>query len=144
MKRLLMGMLLIFISCGGALANNSIAIVKLTQGEVSAKRQGTTFSLKPGANLKAGDILITGSRSRIGIIFNDGSVLTLEEKSFLRIREFVFKPVTKDFKFNLFLKHGTGLFESGKIGKLAPQDFKFEIPDGVIGIRGTKFLVEVK
>jgi hypothetical protein len=34
--------------------------------------------------------------------------------------------------------------ETGKIGKLAPQNFAFQIPQGTIGIRGTKFIVDVE
>ena len=58
------------------------------------------------------------------MIFHDGSVLTLEEKSFLRIKEFVFLPIEKKFNFHLYLKKGGALFESGKIGTLSPATAK--------------------
>ena len=87
---------------------------------------------------------MTGSNSRVGVIFRDGSVLSLEGNSFLRIKEFIFQPIEDKFDFKLFLKKGTALFESGKIGTLSPKSFRFEIPQGTVGIRGTKFLVEVK
>ena len=42
------------------------------------------------------------------------------------------------------LKKGKAVFSSGKIGKLSPESVKFRIPEGIIGIRGTQFAVEVK
>jgi len=146
MKILITGLLIISFFCVNinAFADNGIAIVKSSKGDVKAKRSDEILSLLPGVRLQVGDIIITGSNSRVGIIFNDGSVLSLDENSFFRINDFVFKPIEKKFKFNLYLENGAALFESGKIGKLAPQNFKFEIPEGTIGIRGTKFLVEVK
>jgi len=144
MKRWVLGLLLIFAFCSPVDANDGIAIVKIATGKVSIKRSGETLSVKPSDRLLAGDILMTGHNSRVGIIFHDGSVLSLEENSFLRIKEFIFQPIEDKFDFRLFLKKGTALFESGKIGTLSPKSFHFEIPQGTVGIRGTKFLVEVK
>ena len=139
-----MGLLTGFLLCGSAIAADDIAIVKQAQGDVTIKRVGELLAVRQSDKLQAGDILITGKNSRVGVIFHDGSVLSLEEKSFLRIKKFVFKPIENTFKFNLQLKKGAALFESGKIGILSPEDFTFEIPEGTIGIRGTKFLVEVR
>jgi len=144
MKVFVAGLLLITLFCINVQADSGIAIVKSTKGDVTLKRADETSMLWPGARLQVGDIIITESNSRVGIIFNDGSILSLEENSFFRVKDFVFKPIEKKFRFNLFLENGAALFESGKIGKLAPENFKFEIPEGTIGIRGTKFLVEVK
>ncbi len=145
-QSLLIVLLAIFMLARPAFAGeqNSIAIVKKAKGQVTVKRDGQVLPLQARDNLQAGDILITGLQSQVGIIFADGSVLFLEENSFLRIKEFVFKPLEDNFKFKLYMKKGTALFETGKIGKLAPKSFEFKIPKGTIGIRGTKFLVEVK
>ena len=139
--------LLFFISlliCGSAIAGDDIAIVKHVQGDVTIKRTGKIIPIKQGDRLQSGDILMTGENSLVGAIFHDGSILSLEEKSFLRVKEFVFKPIESKFKFNLYLEKGAALFESGKIGALSPDSFTFGIPEGTIGIRGTKFLVEVR
>jgi len=42
------------------------------------------------------------------------------------------------------LPKGTIVFESGKIGKLAPEKVTIKVPQGIIGIRGTKFIVEAE
>lgn len=144
MKQWILGLLFVLIYCNAVLALDNIAIVKNTKGVVTVKRAGEIHLIKPGDQLHKGDILMTGDNSRVGMIFDDGSILSLEEKSFLRIKDFLFIPIESKFKFKLYLKKGTALFESGKIGTLSPEDFSFEIPEGTIGIRGTKFLIEVK
>lgn len=123
---------------------DDIAIIKTVKGDVKIKRSDEIISAEQSDNLEPGDILITGKNSHIGVIFHDGSVLSLKENSFLRISEFEFKPIEDKFKFKLKLKKGAALFESGKIGTLSPEDFSFEVPEGTIGIRGTRFLVEIK
>ncbi len=143
MRQLLLVPLLVLMLCSAACAAEGIALVKNASGDVSVKRAGEIVPVKQGDRLQAGDLLITGSGGRVGVIFHDRSVLSLKENSFLQIKDFVFKPIEQGFKFNLFLKKGAALFESGKIGKLSPDDFTFEIPEGSIGIRGTKFLIEV-
>jgi hypothetical protein len=123
---------------------SSIAIVKKTTGKVLVKRNNKEKSLKAGSSLRVGDIIMTKSKSSAGIIFDDGSRLSLGEKAIIVIREFKVKPSTKEYDVDLDLKRGKAVFSSGKIGKLAPDALKFRIPEGIIGIRGTKFAVEVE
>jgi len=144
MRYYLLILLLGFLLCGPAIAAEEIAIVKQVQGAVSMKRAGEILAVRQRDKLQAGDILMTGANAQVGVIFHDGSVLSLEEKSFLRIEEFIFQPIENKFNFKLYLKKGAALFESGKIGTLSPESFSFGIPAGTIGIRGTKFLVEVR
>jgi hypothetical protein len=42
------------------------------------------------------------------------------------------------------LSKGTAAVETGKIGKLAPKNISFKVPQGSVGIRGTKFIVDVE
>jgi len=126
------------------LLSNDIAIVKKTSGEVFAKRSKNLQVLSIGDKLQVGDILMTKSSSSIGILFDDGTSLSLGSNSILSIDKYVFKPAKKEFLFDINMQKGLATFESGKIGKLAPEAVKFKVPEGIIGIRGTKFYVEVK
>ncbi len=123
---------------------SSIAIVKKASGEAFVKRNSHIISLKRGEQLYQGDVLITKKDGNIGIIFDDGTLLSLGENSILDINKYIFKPASNNFDIDLNMKKGLAAFESGKIGKLSPKSVKFKIPEGTIGIRGTKFLVEVK
>ncbi len=125
-------------------AFESVAIVKNISGEVYAKRDSKKVRLKAGDQLSQGDILLTKSNSSVGVIFEDGTLLSLGENSILSINRYLFKPSTNQFDIDLNMKKGTSAFESGKIGKLSPKSVKFRVPQGTIGIRGTKFYVEVK
>ena len=122
----------------------NIAIVKKIKGTVEVKRKGQVISIRKGSTLKNGDVILTKSKSSIGIMFDDGSRVSLGEKAIFVINHYVVKPSRKEYDIDLELKKGKAMFSSGKISKLAPQAVKFRIPEGAIGIRGTKFVVEVK
>ena len=123
---------------------SDVALVKKMSGKVEVKRNNKIIKIKIGSSLKNGDIIISKANSSIGITFDDGSRLSLGEKAIFVIKEFKVKPEKNEFKVNFKLKKGKAVFNSGKVGKLAPKSVKFHIPEGVIGIRGTKFVVEVR
>lgn len=122
----------------------SVGIVKTTTGTVEVKRDAKAIELKVGSTLENGDIIMTKSKSSVGITFDDGTRLSLGEKAIFVIKIFKVKPEKKEFDVDVYLKKGKAIFSSGKIGKLSPESVKFRIPEGIIGIRGTKFAVEVK
>lgn len=135
---------IVFLIFSTFLFANSVAIIKMTKGSPVVKRGDETIMIKVGDKIQNNDILITDANSKIGAMFDDGSAITLGESSFLNVEEFKFKPIEEEFKFKLNLDKGKVIFESGKIGELSPESFEFRIPDGIIGIRGTKFLIELK
>lgn len=121
-----------------------IAFVKTVQGKVLIKRIYDILPVKIGDTLNVGDILLTDKNSSVGIIFDDGSRLTLGSKSHILIEKYIFKPSEQKFAFDLNMTKGKALFESGKFGTTAPEKFKFKIPEGIIGIHGTKFYVDIR
>ena len=127
----------------GSLHASSIGIVKSVKGSVVAKSGNSTVTLKNGNMLDSGMVLMTKHNSSATIIFSDNSSLVLGANSLLNLEKFVFKPLEKEYGFELFLKKGTISFESGKIGDLSPEDFILKTPEGTVAIRGTKFIVEV-
>ena len=122
----------------------SVAIVKTLTGEAEVKRGKKSIALKVGSTLENGDIIKSKENSSVGITFDDGSRVSLGEKAIFVINNFKVKPSKKEYDVDLDLKQGKAVFTSGKIGKLSPKSVKFRIPEGIIGIRGTKFAVEVK
>jgi len=139
-----MGKIIILLSIVSGLLFGGVAIVKTIEGKVKVKRNKKMIPLKVGSGLENGDIIISRSDSSIGIVFDDGSRLSLGEKSIFVIKKFKVDPSKKEYDVNLRLKKGKAVFHSGKVGKLAPESVKFHIPEGIIGIRGTSFAVEVK
>lgn len=122
----------------------NIAIVKNTSGEVLLKHEGGLKPIEKGTLLYAGDVLQTSDKSSVGVIFNDGTVVSLGAKSVFAVNTYRFKPSANDYAIDMGLSKGNAVVETGKIGKLAPQNFSFKIPQGTVGIRGTKFIVDVE
>ncbi|WP_373000326.1 FecR domain-containing protein [Sulfurimonas sp.] len=123
---------------------SEIAFAKSVKGDVTVKSGDKTSNIKSGSTLDSGMILITKEKSSITIIFKDGSNLVLGPNSMIKLEKFLFKPIEKEYEFELFLEKGSVAFESGKIGDLSPEDFILKTPDGTVAIRGTKFAVKVQ
>ncbi len=136
--------LLLFLGVYMTLSAEEIAVVRYMEGSVLAKSDSGTQELKVGSSLEENMLIITKESALVTIIFKDNSVLNLGENSLLKLEKFVFKPQKEEYSFDLFLKKGGLIFESGKIGDLAPEDFELKTPDGMVAIRGTKFAVNVK
>lgn len=126
-----------------ALIAKDVARVKSIKGEVVVKRDKKIVTLKIGSKLYESDLIMSKKNSSIGIMFNDGSRISLGAKSIFSIKKFIVNPVKKEFDVDISLIKGKASFSSGDVGKLAPESVKFHIPEGIIGIRGTKFMVEV-
>ena len=136
--------LLLFLGVYMVLSAQEIAVVRYMEGTVLAKSEAGTQELKVGSSLEENMLIITKESALVTIIFKDNSVLNLGENSLLKLEKFVFKPQTEEYSFDLFLQKGGLIFESGKIGDLAPEEFELKTPDGMVAIRGTKFVVNVK
>jgi len=139
MKRLLIPIILL-----SSLVWGDVGMIKNITGIVEVKRGKQVLPATQGMSLKNKDIIFTKANSAIGITFDDGSRLSLGEKAIFVINKFEVKPDKKAYNVDLKLEKGKAIFSSGKVGKLAPESVKFRIPEGIIGIRGTKFAVEVK
>jgi hypothetical protein len=111
---------------------------------VRVKRAYEVIPVKAGFLLNEDDIIITGEHSSVGILFTDGSRLSLGPKSHIVIEKYIFAPQKKRFAFDLNMTKGKAMFESGKFGTMAPQKVHFKVPEGIIGIDGTKFYVNIK
>lgn len=100
-------------------------------------------NLKNNDTLLVGDKIKTNEDSKVDIVFKDGTLVTLGEQSILFVDDYIYKPETKKFKFDVYLDKGVAVYESGKISEVEPESIKFKVPTGTIGVRGTKFLIEV-
>lgn len=135
--------LLLFSLCF-AFGAEPVAVVKELQGNATVKRNALLYLLHKGDYLYRGDTLQTTKNTDIGLSFNDGTRIAIGSETLFVIDEYLFAPAQKAFQFNVHLPKGSMVFESGRIGKLAPEKVKIKVPQGIIGIRGTKFAVEVE
>lgn len=139
-----MRVILLVLIIGDSLLAVSVAMIKKMSGTVEVKRAKKILLAKEGDLLENGDIVLTKSKSSVGIVFDDGTRVSLGGKAIFLIKKFKVEPDKQEYDVDLELKKGKAVFSSGKIGKLSPKSVKFRIPTGIIGIRGTKFAVEAK
>jgi hypothetical protein len=123
---------------------NYIGMVKTYQPEAAVLHGGIEVPVDVGLKLYPGDTVITKVDAAVGIIFMDGSVLSLGAETRFEIVDFLFKPAERNVSFISKVSQGTVAFTSGAIGRIAPESVKFITPTSTLGLHGTKVLIEVK
>lgn len=123
--------------------HEAVAMIKNLENKVIVQRESEQYQVSQGFKLFETDILLTEKGASAGIIFNDNTLVTLGENTKLVIEEYIFKPKKKEYGFKMYLKSGSAIYSSGKMGKLSPESIKFKTPKATVGVRGTKFLVKV-
>ena len=123
-----------------AIANTSkfIGVVGAAIGEI--KNQNDE-SLVDGSKIFFGDTIISKEKSNAQILFLDQTVLTLGEDTELTIDEFIYDPKSHEGSFISNVKSGTVKFITGQISKQNPDNLEVKVPSGVLGARGTEFIV---
>lgn len=127
-----------------AWAQQQIGMLKTVSGDVKIKRSGSLVEPHPGDHLMITDTLISEDNGYAGIIFIDGTTITIGPGTEFEIASYQFKPEDEVYDFSMYLKKGTAIFNSGKIGKLSPDSVKLSTPRASVGIRGTRFIIKVQ
>jgi len=121
-----------------------VAFIKNIQGNATVKRDSIAHQVQKGEYLFNGDKIETAKSTNMGISFNDGTRISIGPESVFTVDDYLFRPSHETFHFDVSLPKGRAVFESGKIGKLAPEKVHVKVPQGIIGIRGTKFIIEAE
>lgn len=127
-----------------AAAEHSVGFFKTVTGEVAVVRAEVEIGVTPGMRFQAGDTIVTGMVSSTGIVFDDGTVLTLGAGTELEVTSYMFQPDDQEYDFSLFMKRGEMIYNSGKLKKLAPEKVNLKTPRATVGVRGTRFILAVK
>jgi len=119
----------------------SIGSVMALKGSAEVKRSDKVLKAKSGMDIEEGDELVTKEKSRVQVMLNDDTVVTVGASSSFSFEEF--SQSGQDSK--VAMRANRGFFRSvtGKIGKLAPERFKVKTASATIGIRGTDFSGEI-
>ena len=121
-----------------------IATIKIVRGEVLLEREGESLPVSTNMVVLPGDTFLTGEDGSLGMLFRDDSMLSLGPETVFVIEDFSFAPAEQKYGFFGRILSGTISYLSGLIGKLSPESVRFETPNATIGIRGTKFAVQVQ
>jgi hypothetical protein len=115
--------------------------VLIAVGEVLAERGTERIALTRGSALEAGDTIRTGAASNAQIRMSDGAIVSLRERTVLRIDEHVWSGrVDGTERSFLSLLAGGIRTVTGAIGNLRREDrYGVRTPTASIGIRGTHY-----
>lgn len=136
-------LILLSLSCiaGPAYADNHVALFKKVTGSMKVVRGDQKLDATPGMTLFTTDRIVSGPASTAGIVFKDGTLITVGESSEIEIRDYAFETKDAKYQFGMYLAKGSAIYSSGKIGKLAPEAVKINTPTTTVGVRGTRFIV---
>ena len=121
--------------------DNHVALFKNVSGDVKIVRDNLVIVPVAGTQLMRSDVVATGPKSSGGIVFIDGTLFTLDASSEVEISRYVFQPEAARYDFSLYLKKGTAIYSSGKLGKLSPESVNLNTPRATVGVRGTRFIL---
>ena len=130
--------------CATAFAQDGkVAFFKKVSGDVSIKRGETIVAMAEGNPIFKSDVLITKADSSAGIIFTDGTTIAVGQNTECNIKDYIFDPEANAYAFDLYLKKGKAIYNSGRIGKLSSDKVSLETPNAIVGTRGTHFIIQV-
>ena len=109
-------------------------------GNAVVTRDGEKSALLLGDDIFANDVVVTGAKSAIGIVFIDGMEFNLGSEAELLIDEFVFDQSQSTGEQSLAAIKGAFSYQSGLLGKADPSAVTIKTALGTLGIRGTKLL----
>jgi hypothetical protein len=99
-----------------------------------------TRTLTVGADINIGDIIKTGPKGQVEILFSDSTKLVVGPNSHLEIQDYLIRANGSAGKFAVDMLAGTFRFVTGTAPK---PDYILNTPTGTIGVRGTAMEIYV-
>lgn len=126
-------------------ASAAIGTMNEVQGTaIEIKRNKSVIAGKTNSGVESMDLVSVGSKSEVGITFNDNTKVKITENSRLVIDDFVFDPKKSDAgKLGMKVALGTVRYASGQVAKNNPQSVNIKTPTASIAVRGTDFAMTV-
>lgn len=136
--------ILLLLFSGNLLAGDSpIGYVKTLTGEASITSGGKAAKAEIGSPVYQGSVLQTGKKSSMGVTFNDETLMSFGADTVFTVDDYVYAPAQGKLKLTSKLTKGSLNYVSGVIAKLQPEAVTVKTPNGIIGVRGTQFLLKV-
>ncbi len=116
-----------------------LGALERVQGEVTVWRGETAIRAKTGDEVTRGDTLSTASDSRLLLVFNDGTRLTLGERAEAFIENFVYNPIKKRGAAFVDIVKGAFRFTSGRIRDLSDKRIEVRAGSATFAVEGGDF-----
>ena len=120
-----------------------IARIKTSSGTAAVVRGSQKLKPAPGLQLEAHDTLVTGKDGRMAVTFIDNTRFAVGPNSSVSVSEFQYDRTQQKGAMVTQVDRGSLAVVSGKIAKSNRDAMKVRTPNTLLGVRGTKFIVEV-
>jgi hypothetical protein len=120
-----------------------IARIKQSSGNAYVQRNAQQLKAAPGLQLLPGDKLVTGKDGRMSLTFIDNTRFAVGPNSQVAVSDFQYDRTRQKGSFVTQVDRGSLAVVSGKIAKSDRDAMKVRTPNTLLGVRGTKFIVEV-
>ena len=125
-------------------AQEDAGYIKILEGNAVIIRGGSSIPAQLGNPILMHDIIVTTSDGSLGITFMDNTRISIGPDTEFIINDYVYKPKKKQLSFISKISKGTLHFISGNMSKLKKEAIVLKTPEGTVGIRGTRFLLQVE
>ena len=130
---------------GSALAQaETIGHVKTVKGEAWVTTAGQRVKAQPGTPVALGSQLKTAADASLGVTFKDNTRMAFGPDTEMVVDEYTYAPAKGQLKLGTRMTQGTLNYVSGQIAKLKPDAVNVKTPAGIIGLRGTQFVLLVE
>lgn len=120
-----------------------IGRIKRSMGSASVERGKAMLSTKAGFVLLPGDTLVTGKDGQMSMTFIDDTRFAVGPNSRVSVDQFDYNRKSQTGSFVTKVNRGSLAVVSGQIARSKPDAMKVRTPTSLLGVRGTRFIVEV-
>ena len=120
-----------------------IGRIKSSVGAATVERGSNQIPAATGQELMPGDWLVTGKDGRISLTFVDNTRFAIGPNSRISVSKFEYDKTRQQGSFLTQVDRGSLAVVSGRIAKSARDAMKVRTPNSLLGVRGTRFIVEV-
>jgi hypothetical protein len=121
-----------------------IAQVKTVSGDAVIVRNGARIAAKVGDAVFEKDTIETGDDGAMGLTFTDNTVMSTGPDSEIALDEYRFDSSNFNGAMLADMRKGTVAMVSGDIARSTPGAMKIRTNTAMLGVRGTRFVVQVK
>ena len=121
-----------------------IGRIKHSAGTGAVGRGKARLPLTPGLQLEPGDVMVTGKDGEIGATFIDDTRFAVGPGSRVLVSDFAFDRATQVGRFMAHVMRGSLAVVPGQIARSARDAMKICTPTSLLGVRGRRFIVEVR
>jgi hypothetical protein len=143
-RQVLAGLALAALSWGAQAQSEPVGYVKNVTGDAWVTTTGQRVKAQPGTSIMLGSQLKTAPAATMGVSFKDNTLMSFGPDTELSVDQFLYAPAQGQLQLGARLGKGTLNYVSGVIAKLKPDAVSVKTPAGIIGVRGTQFVVYVE